>query len=141
MNYVDRVDNTIYKRDQSSTFFNVSVSSFFTSIPLQTTVSVLTSRTSSQIQLFDASGVDSVLATNAFGYTALSLGGQYRLLDDNLRLIGQVTPTFGDLERVVMRIGGDYTYQAHVIELFFDYFKNTNLTNDSIISFVYRYNF
>lgn len=140
LNVVDRTDNTIYKRDQSSMFLAASVSSFFTSIPLQTTVSVLTSQTKSQRNPFDMSGADS-LVSSTYAYTALSLGAQYRMLDENLRLMAQVTPTFGDLKRVVFRFGGDYTVQAHVFELSYDYFKNTNYSNDSIVSLVYRYNF
>lgn len=140
-NIVDREDKTIYKRDQSSTFFSASVSSFFTKIPLQTSVSLLTSQTSSQNQVFSSFGQDSVLATADYAYTALGLSAQYRMLEDNLRLMAQVTPTFGDLERTVFRVGGDYTYRAHVFELFYDYFKNANFANDGILSIVYRYNF
>ena len=140
-NIVDRVDNTIYRRDQSSNFLSASVSSFFTAIPLQTTFSVLTSQTTSQVQLFDSLGANSVLASTDYSYTALGLSGQYRMFNDNLRLIAQVTPTFGDLERTVFKVGGDYSYKAHVFELFIDYYKNANFSNDKILSFVYRYNF
>ncbi len=141
VNLVDRSDNTIYRRDQASTFLNASVTSFFTEIPLQTTISLLTSNTTSQSQLFAFSGADSALAKNDFAYTALGVSAQYRLMEDNLRLVAQVTPTFGDLERTVLRLGGDYTYQAHSFELYFDYFKNSLIANDRILSFVYRYNF
>lgn len=141
INLVDRADNTIYRRDQASTFINASVTSFFTAIPLQTTIGLLTSSTNSKNQTFASSGADSVLVDNDYAYTALSLSAQYRMLDDNLRLVAQMTPTFGDLERTVVRLGGDYTYQAHVFELYFDYFKNTLVANDRILSFVYRYNF
>jgi hypothetical protein len=145
INLVDRTDNTIYRRDQASTFINGSVTSFFTAIPLQTTISLLTSSTSSKNQLFytdgPSFGADSAIVQNDFAYTALGLSAQYRLLDDNLRLVAQVTPTFGDLERTVIRLGGDYTYRAHAFELYFDYFKNTLVANDRILSFVYRYNF
>jgi hypothetical protein len=145
INLVDRADNTVYRRDQASTFINGSVTSFFTAIPLQTTISLLTSTTNSKNQLFytdgPSVGADSTIAQNDFAYTALGLSAQYRMLDDNLRLVAQLTPTFGDLERTVIRLGGDYTYQAHAFELYFDYFKNTLVANDRILSFVYRYNF
>ncbi|MCU0452754.1 MAG: hypothetical protein MUE68_03785 [Bacteroidetes bacterium] len=145
INLVDRADNTIYRRDQTSTFINASVTSFFTAVPLQTTINLLTSSTNSQNQLFYASGptvgADSAIAKSDFAYTALGLSAQYRLLDDHLRLVAQVTPTFGDLERTIVRLGGDYSYQAHAFELYFDYFKNTQVSNDRILSFVYRYNF
>lgn len=141
VNMVDRSDNTIYRRDQNSTFINASVTSFFNVIPLQTTISVLTSNTTSQNQIFSSLGTDSVIVVSEFSYTALGLSAQYRLFNDDMRLVAQVTPTFGDLERTVVRLGGDYTYRSHSIELFFDYFKNKLVSNDKILSFVYRYNF
>ncbi len=53
----------------------------------------------------------------------------------------QVAPTFGDVKRSAIRVGGDYTVDAHVFELFLDYYQNPGYRTDSILSFVYRYNF
>ena len=147
-NTVNRDDKTIYRRDQKSMYLQGSVSTFF-KIPFQTTVSFSTSQTSSFNQFFySASGADSavyytdsLLTELKFNYTSVSLGAQYRMMNDALRLTAQIAPTFGDVNRTAIRFGGDYTYRAHVFELLLDIYQNSGIKDDTIMSFVYRYNF
>jgi hypothetical protein len=141
VNSINRADKTIYQRDQSSTLIQGSVATFF-KIPLQTSLSVISSSTKSGNQLFSASGADSVLSEREFSFTSVSAGAQYLVFNKQLRLQARFSPTFGDVERTHIRFGGDYSYDSHVLEVLFDYYKNTGgLKDDSILSFVYRYNF
>ncbi len=138
---VDRADKTIYKRDQTSMLVQATVATFF-EIPLQTSFSVVSSSTKSTNQLFSSVGADSVLTSQEFSFTSISVGGQYLLLDNQLRLQTRFAPTFGDVERTLIRFGADYSLRAHVFELLLDYYKNTGgVKDDTILSFIYRFNF
>jgi len=110
---VDRADKTIYKRDQTSTLIQASIATFF-KVPLQTSLSIVSSSTKSANQLFSTAGADSTLDERLFSFTSLSAGAQYLLLDNQLRLRTRVAPTFGDVQRTLVRVGADYSINAHV---------------------------
>jgi hypothetical protein len=156
---LNRKDQTIYKRDQSSLLFQTNVTTYF-KIPLQASVGLLVSQTKGNNQLFKvfpdtgsptyltqvnalkaAGTMDSVLTESKLQFTTLTLGAQYRLMDDQVRLIASISPTFGDLNRFSIRGGGDYTYlKRHTFELALDYI-NLSSSSNFIAAFTYRFNF
>ena len=146
-NLSDRVDNTFYKKNQNNYFIQGSVVSYF-KIPFQTTVSVVYSKNHSEAMSFYGGGdpahlknTDSLLVGTDFNYTIVSLGGLYRMMEDNLRLTGVFTPAFGALKRTSFQAGADYTYLRHNFTLQFDFIRNTDQSDDTILSFIYRLNF
>ncbi len=142
----DRKDNTYKKQDQQNMFLQTSVTSNFTTMPLQTVFSILYSKNTNYRQLFYASGAsvnqDSAVTKTEFDYTMVTLGGMYRAMDDNLRLVGNVSPAFGAFNRINFQVGAEYTHAVRHNFLFqADYIQNSGLGDDTIISFIYRFNF
>jgi hypothetical protein len=142
-----KTDNTFYKRDQANSFFQTALTSRF-AFPLQTTLSVVYSGNSNKQMLFSTdttsgkrAGRDSVVVPTNFNYTIVSLGGQYRMMDDNLRLNALISPQFGDFQRTTFTVSADYSVNMHNFALQFDYIKNTNLADDKIFSLIYRFMF
>jgi hypothetical protein len=72
-------------------------------------------------------------------YTTIYANGQYRLLEDKLRLFGTVSPSFGDLERVLFELGGQYYFTRTLsAQTQLSRYFNTNATNDLIFSLILR---
>ncbi len=153
MSLLTRKDQSIYKRDQSSLLLQTNGTVYF-KIPLQASFGLLVSQTKSNNQLFKAvsdttalyaftaAGTsDSTLTETRTQFTTLTFGTQYRMMEDQLRLIASVSPTFGDISRFSVRGGGDFTYlKRHVLELMFDFIKLSSSSN-IIAAFTYRFNF
>ncbi|MBI4428929.1 MAG: hypothetical protein HY562_07405 [Ignavibacteriales bacterium] len=142
----DRKDNTYKKQNQQNMFLQTSVTSNFTSMPLQTIVSILYSKNTNDRQTFYTDSVkfnqDSALARTEFNYTMVTVGGTLRMLNDDLRLVATVSPAFGAFNRVNFQFGADYTYaQRHNFLFQADYIQNAGLGDDTIISLIYRFNF
>ena len=111
-------------------------------MPLQTTLGVLYSKNKNELQLFRTDNKDSVLSSAEFNYTILTAGAQYRMLDDQLRLIGLISPAFGAISRVNVQVGADYVYkERHNFILQVDYIKNSGFADDMIASLIYRFSF
>jgi hypothetical protein len=150
---LNRKDQSIYRRDQSSLLIQSNVTSYF-KIPLQASFGVLVSQTKGNNQLFRAitndsllqfyksiRSSDSVATESKLQFTTLTFGTQYRMMEDQLRLLASVSPTFGDLKRFSVRGGGDYTFRKrHTFELVLDYINLTSSSN-IIAAFTYRFNF
>jgi hypothetical protein len=137
----DKKDNTFNKRNQANTFFQTALTSRF-AIPLQTTLGVVYSGNANDQQVFATTGRDSVLSTETFNYTVVTIAAQYRMMNDNLRLNAAISPQFGAFTRTSMTASADYSFGMHNVALQFDYIKNSGtLGNDTILSFIYRFMF
>jgi hypothetical protein len=159
MSSLSRKDQTIYERNQSSLLVQTNVTSYF-KIPLQASVGLLVSQTKGNNRLFKvfpdtgsptyiqqvnalmaAGTMDSILTESKLQFTTLTLGAQYRMMNDQLRLIASISPTFGDLKRFSIRGGGNYTYlKRHTFEVALDYI-NLSSSSNFIAAFTYRFNF
>ena len=138
----DRKDNTYKKQNQQNMFIQTALTSYFSGMPLQTTLGILYSKNKNELQLFRTNNQDSVLSAAEFNYTILTAAGQYRMLDDQLRLIALVSPAFGAISRVNVQVGADYVYkERHNFILQVDYIKNSGFADDMIASLIYRFNF
>jgi len=137
-----REDKTFYKRDQKNNYIAATVTTTY-QIPLRTTVGINVNTNESDLRLFTGSGIADVRdTTTMFDYTTLILGGQYRLLNDNLALALTVAPSFGDLKRTSLQFGADYAISdRHALELLVNYINNTDFGNDMIAGLIYRFNF
>ena len=141
VSFADKKDNTFYKRNQANTFFQTALTSRF-AIPLQTTLGVVYSANANDQQVFATTGQDSVLSTQTFNYTVVTVAAQYRMMDDNLRLNAAISPQFGAFTRTSVTASADYSFGMHNLALQFDYIKNSGaLGNDTILSFIYRFMF
>ncbi len=145
VNSSDRKDNTFYKRGQENLAVQTAVTSTFT-IPLQTTFGFGINQNQSEYQMFVPSGPnqgqDSTLSTSKFNFTSISVSAQYRMLNDALRLVGSISPTFGDLTRTTIQLGGDYeVFKDHHLELSLGYIQNAGVKDDIISNLMYRFNF
>lgn len=129
VSFSSRDDATAYDRDSRSTTVGLSSYSYF-AIPLQTVLSF--SYTSNKF-LLDSTNAET-------DYATIYANGQYRLLDDRLRLFATVSPSFGDLERVLLEFGGQYyvTQQLSAQTQLSRYF-NKGTTNDLIFSLMLRF--
>ncbi|HLF19521.1 MAG TPA: hypothetical protein VI704_01910 [Bacteroidota bacterium] len=142
----NRKDNTFRNQNQQNMFVQTSLTSNFSTMPLQTVVGILYSKNKNDIQTFFTDSIklhrDSVLSTTDFNYTMVTLGGQLRMLNDNLRLAATVSPAFGAFNRINYQFGADYTYaERHNFLLQADYIQNAGQGDDTIISLIYRFNF
>jgi len=142
----DRKDNTYKQQNQQNMFIQTSVTSNFTTFPLQTTVGVLYSKNKNDQMTFRTDSVqrnrDSVLVTTDFNYTTVTLGGRWRMFNDNLQLIASFSPSFGAFNRVSYVVGADFTYaERHNFLFQADYLQNAGFSDDMIVSFIYRFNF
>ncbi|MBI3005866.1 MAG: hypothetical protein HYY49_10700 [Ignavibacteriales bacterium] len=142
----DRKDNTFKKQNQQNMFIQTSVTSNFTTMPLQTIVSILYSKNTNDVQTFYTDSVklnqDSALTKTDFNYTMVTLGGTLRMLNDDLRLAASISPAFGAFNRVNFQFGAEYTYALRHNFLFqADYIQNAGIGDDTIISLIYRFNF
>jgi hypothetical protein len=145
---LDRKDNSLYKRDQQNSNIQGSLTTYF-DFPLQTFFSALISNSRSYRNDIKTNGADSTYFSE-FKYTALSLGAQYRMMNDDLRVTFAVAPIFGDFRRTALQTGADYTVAVgHNIEFRLDIVQNTAKTStgtersytDVITSLVYRFDF
>ncbi len=137
----DRKDATIYKRDQTNMYATANLTTRFI-MPLQTVIGFSVNRNENTLQSFGSAGQDSSLIKDNFDYTTLFFSAQYRLLNDDLRLVANILPSIGDIQNVNIQIGADYAvFDRHSVELYFNYVKNKNIADDTIASLIYRFAF
>ena len=97
-------DNTERDLDTRNTAVTLTVISAF-NIPLQTIMSLTFNSNK-----FISGSSGPVGAPANLSYTTLYVNGQYRLLEDKLRLNGSFSPTFGDIQRVLINAGAQYYF-------------------------------
>jgi hypothetical protein len=138
----NKKDNTFYKRNQDNINFSAMVSSFFT-IPLQTTLGIIVSRTAAYSAMQDS--LRAYLSTTqkqTFSYQTLSLGARYRMMNDRISLLATVAPSFGDFKRLLFQAGAEYQVaENHYLVAQFDDINYSGRSNDVIVSLVYRFLF
>ena len=133
-----RDDHTVKNLDTRNTTVSLSNSSTY-SIPLQTTFSLVVN-SSKFVTGFSPSPLETTLS-----YTTLSASAQYRMAEDRLRLSGSLSPTFGDIQRVLVDASAQYYFMRNLsaqTQLFL-YFNNKlfgtpNPTTDTIWSLILR---
>lgn len=137
----NRTDNTLYKRDQTNMNLQVALTTSFSPM-LQTTVAYLLSQNENKNQLFTATGRDSTLQTTTIDYSTASLSMLFRLFDERLRILASASPTFGEFNRAIARVGIDYSItERHVLAFTFDFIQNSGTKDDTIGSLIYRFSF
>jgi hypothetical protein len=139
----NKKDNTFYKRDQDNINFSAMVSSFF-SIPLQTTIGVIVSRTAaySAWDTVQHAYLGITQEQSTFNYQTISLGARYRIMNDRLNLLATVAPSFGDFKRLLIQAGVEYqVVENHYLVSQFDFIKNSGRASDTVFSILYRFMF
>jgi hypothetical protein len=133
-----RDDHTVKNLDTRNTTVALSDNATF-AIPLQATLSCIVN-SSTFAAGFGTPGPETNLS-----YTTISGSAQYRLLEDRLRLSGSVSPTFGDIQRVLLDASARYYFLKNLsaqTQLFLylnnKLFGNSNPTNDTIWSLILR---
>jgi len=124
-----RDDNTVRNFDTRNTMVSLSTISIF-KIPLQTIVSL----TFNSNKFMSANNTSSSMPAN-LSYTTFYVNGLYRLMDDKLRLNGSVSPTFGNIQRVLINAGAQYYFWNYLsaqtqLNLYFNK-KMYNLSNSN----------
>lgn len=134
-------DRTFYKRDQNNLSALISTTTEY-EIPLQTTISVVTSHNSMYYALQDSNNAYiNRTQKQTFNYQTLSFGGRYRLLDDMLNLAAVIAPSFGDFRRLLIQLGVDYQIASnHYLVYELDFIRNSGGSNDLIMGITYRFN-
>ncbi|MGH2568686.1 MAG: hypothetical protein ACRDGA_10120, partial [Bacteroidota bacterium] len=136
-----REDKSFFKRDQTNVNMQISLSTSFSPM-LQTTVGYVLSQNESKNQIFTSTGRDSVLQTTTFDYSAATVSAQLRLFDESLRVLAALSPTFGAIDRTIVRAGLDYAVTSrHRLEFTFDYIQNSGAEDDTIGSLIFRFSF
>lgn len=124
-----RDDRTIRNRDTKNTGITLSDAGTFT-IPLQVSMSI--TYNSSKFVTSDSSRG---LAPVTLAYTTIYANGEYRAVQDMLRLTLGVSPTFGDLQRTLIDAGAQYYFIKNVsARLQFSLYLNNKLFNTSTTS-------
>ncbi len=128
-----RDDQTIRNSDTKNTSVSLNVSSFFR-IPLQTTVGITANiNKSSQF-------ISGTSTSRDLNYTTLVFSGQYRMLEQKLRLAGTISPTFGDIERIAYDAIAQYFFMTNLSALTqLSLYNTKNLSNDVIWTIMLRY--
>ena len=136
-----RDDHTYHHLDTRNTAVTLSNSSQFT-IPLQTVLSI--SVNSSKFVTSDTSSPTGQSPTT-LSYTTITASAQYRTLEDRLRLNTLLSPTFGDIERVLVDASAQYYFTKNLsiqpqLTLYFNskLFSVVSVTNDVVWSIILR---
>ncbi len=75
-----------------------------------------------------------------FNYYNLILGGEYRLMNNDLILNASYVPTFGDYNRQVLQAGAQYYFMRNLSVIFrADFLVNPDARNDMISNLMLRY--
>ncbi len=134
-----RDDHTVKNLDTRNTTVALSDNATFV-IPLQASLSCIVN--SSRF----AAGFGSPASETNLSYTTLSGSAQYRLVEDRLRLSGSVSPTFGDIQRVLLDASAQYYFLKNLsaqtqLFLYLNHklFGNPNPVNDTIWSLILRF--
>jgi hypothetical protein len=128
-----RDDQTRRNLDGKNTTVSLSNSTSF-SIPLQTLVSLMIS--SNTFSVLDSTKVAQSITTN---YTSLYATARYKLLENKLTMEASVSPTFGDIERMLFDVRSEYSLLQNLSLLGqLSIYVNKNTTNDVVWSFILR---
>jgi len=130
-------------RDADVDIYNViaMVNSRFDDLPLRTTIGL--GMYHSKIPFFQApeedNGQGQFVQTN-FDYYNIILGGEYRFLEDDLRINASFIPTFGDYNRTIFQAGAQYYFMRNLSVVFqADYLLNPDARNDMVSQLMLRY--
>ncbi len=141
VNTSTRDDHTYHNLGTHNTAVTLSNTTQFT-IPLQTVLSL--SFNSSKFVVADTSSAGSTIPTT-LTYTTINVSAQYRMLESQLLLNGLVSPTFGDIERVLVDANVQYYFMKNIsvqtqLSLYFNskLFNVTPVTNDVVWSIILR---
>lgn len=136
-----RDDHTYHNLGTHNTAITLSNTTQFT-IPLQTILSL--SFNSSKFVTADTSSSGNEIPTT-LSYTTINASAQYRMLESRLLLNGLVSPTFGDIERVLVDANVQYYFMKNIsvqtqMSLYFNskLFNVTPVTNDVVWSIILR---
>jgi hypothetical protein len=102
-----RDDHTVRNLDTRNVTASLSNTSVFR-IPLETTLGL--SFTSSSFVSFDTTG----RVTPSMAYATVNAGAVYRLAQDKLLLNGSFSPTFGDIQRILVNASVQYAIMKQV---------------------------
>jgi len=112
------------------------VNSRFDDIPLRTNVGFGIYH--SVIPFFDQE-IEAFTGQN-FDYYNIILGGEYRMMDDELILNASFIPTFGDYNRTVLQGGVQYYFMQNLsVVIQADWLLNPNTSDDFISNLMIRY--
>ncbi len=103
-----RDDQTPRNLDTKNTTITMGVTSSY-QIPLQTVVNILVSLNS--LPSIDSAGSTTLSPRD---YTSLYLSGQYRLADDRLLLSAALSPTLGNIGRMLFDAGAQYFFTKKI---------------------------
>lgn len=81
-----------------------------------------------------------IFVRSDLNYYNIILGGEYRLMNDNLIVNASFVPTFGDYDRTVFQAGAQYYFMRNLSLLFSaDYLMNPSTRDDIVSTLVLRY--
>lgn len=131
----NRDDKTIRNADTKNTSISGTLITTW-QIPLQTTVRITQNLNS--LPSSDTTKGPKILSS--FNYTTVFFGGNYRLLEDRLRLFASLGPTVGDLNRTMWDAGAEYMIVKNLSGLVqFSLFQNPGVSTDVVWSIMLRY--
>lgn len=130
-----RDDQTVRNLDSKNSLIAGSVTTSWSRV-LQSTVGLTLNLNELPEPLIGAPAT-----TRDYNYNSLLIGARYRMLEDKLRASAVVSPTFGDLERMMWDLGLEYSLMRNVIAASqFSVLNNTGVSTDVIWSVMLRYN-
>ncbi len=85
---------------------------------------------------------NSEISAQPFNYTTIALGGRYKLLQDQLNVALNISPSFGDFERLSVELLSEYLVIQNLRLTFqFRYYNYPNISSDSVAGMILRWNF
>ena len=131
-----RDDQTARNADVDVYNIMTMVNSRFEDIPLRTNLGIGIYQ--SKIPFFDQEADE--FDRRNFDYFNLILGGEYRLMENDLVLNASFVPTFGDFNRKVFQAGAQYYFMRNLSVVFrADFLVNPDSRNDMISNLTVRY--
>jgi len=114
ISFADRNDKTRRNADSKSATVTAAAATTW-DIPLETSASITLNLNDVPELPQPRDPADSVRhGLKSFNYTTLMLGGRYRLLQDQLRCWASIAPTFGEIQRTVVELGGEYFFYRNL---------------------------
>lgn len=136
-----RDDQTDRDADVDVYNVNLMVTSTFDDLPLRTNFGFGIYH--SKIPFFEPpveEGEQGRFVRSNFSYYNLILGGEYRLMNNELIINASYVPTFGDFDRHVLQAGAQYYFMRNLSVIFrADYLLNPGARNDMISNLMLRY--
>ena len=133
ISFSNRDDHTVNNLDTKNTTLTLSNISTF-AIALQTILSLNYVSNS-----FKVPSGGPTLKDTTIGYTTLFMQATYRMFHEKLRLMGALSPTFGDIERTMIDARAQYFILTNLSLIGqSSFYLNKATTNDYIWSFILR---